>query len=119
MSPGKNHLEDVENAFLRAWPSNRILKPRPHKTWAYRFHLIDKAGGARLPHWRRLSAIELFVVLFNPRTLLFSPVYFFWWGMWRQGVATALVGMLLPAAVLQLLKDLGPQYTGQAVEAAL
>lgn len=114
IAPGR-----LENINSRGSPSIPIFRPRPPKTWAYRFHLIDKAGGARLPHWRRLSASELLVVLFNPRSLFFGPLYFVWLGMWRRGLAIGLLGLVLPAALLQLLKELHPLCAGLELEALL
>ena len=73
--------------------------------WAFCFQLIQKAGGASLPLWRQLSALEGLVVLFNPFALVLGPVYLVWLGLRRQAVLMSAIWLVLPALCLLLLNE--------------
>ncbi|RYX89442.1 MAG: hypothetical protein EOO28_33080 [Comamonadaceae bacterium] len=108
---------------LRTIPSHLrmpALDSRLLPAWAYPFQLIEKAGGADLPRWRRLSWLELVVVFVNPLALVFGPLYLLHLGLWRRAVATTAMWVLMPAVWLllinhavALLGDLPTQLSAQ------
>ena len=84
------------------------------KSWARRIRLIERAGGAAMPHWYRLTAPELLSVFFNLWAMLLGPLYFIWLGLWWRAVAVSVIGLLIPGALLQLLKQLSSQRSWYA-----
>ncbi|RYX92909.1 MAG: hypothetical protein EOO28_20430 [Comamonadaceae bacterium] len=90
----------------------RLIPPHPRMpaldsrlvaAWAYPFQLIEKAGGADLPRWRRLTWLELGVVFINPLALLLGPVYFVYLGMWKRALVLSATWLLMPAIWLLLV----------------
>ena len=80
-------------------PSTQIDQLAVSDTWKKRFHLIEKAGGVKLPRFKELSFRERMSVNFNVWAFLFGPIYLLIKGMWKFALAwlgvTLLVGILL------------------------
>lgn len=72
--------------------------------WRMRFDLIEKAGGPKLPHRKRLRFGQNLRVLFNLWALLFGPFYYIAKGMWRKAITIFLPGYV----VLLLINMLAP-----------
>lgn len=56
-------------------------------SWKQKFHLLEKAGGPRLPNLKALSAGERFKIVFNILAFLFGPLYYLAKGMWRKALS--------------------------------
>ena len=86
-------------------PSTQIDQLAVSDTWKKRFHLIEKAGGVKLPRFKELSFRERMSVNFNVWAFLFGPIYLLIKGMWKFALAwlgvTLLVGILL--AVIEMM----------------
>lgn len=84
----------------QAAPASTDLSP----AWRARFELIDKAGGASLPGLKSLSMGERFKLM-NWWALFFGAFYYIAKGMWRKGIALAVV-LVLASMVVSLIIDM-------------
>ena len=86
-------------------PSTQIDQLAVSDTWKKRFHLIEKAGGVKLPRFKELSFRERMSVNFNVWAFLFGPIYLLIKGMWKLALTwlgiALLVGILL--AVIEMM----------------
>lgn len=75
--------------------------------WKRRFHLIEKAGGVRLPRFRELPTRERMGLNFNVLAFLFGPLYYLAKGMWRKALSLFVVCALAAIALAFALSLLG------------
>lgn len=83
-------------------------------TWKKRFHLIEKAGGVKLPRFKELRFRERLSVNFNVWALLFGPIYLLIKGMWKLAL-TWLGIILLAGVVLAVIEIMFQINTGNAL----
>ena len=82
-------------------------------TWKKRFHLIEKAGGVKLPRFKELSFRERMSVNFNVWAFLFGPIYLLIKGMWKFALAWLGVALLV-GILLGVIESLFQINTGNA-----
>ncbi|MDO4694995.1 MAG: DUF2628 domain-containing protein [Eikenella sp.] len=72
------------------------------ESWKKRFHLIEKAGGEKLPRIKELSFGERISVGFNVWTMLFGVIYLLIKGMWKLALSYLAAAVLLSFAASAL-----------------
>lgn len=61
--------------------------------WKERFHLIEEAGGPRLPNSRDLTFAQSRKITSNWLAFFFWPIYLPIKGLWRQAIAYFVIGV--------------------------
>lgn len=55
--------------------------------WKKRFHLIEKAGGPKMPNFKQLSFGERRQIFpFSVHAFVFGPFFYLYYGMWRKAI---------------------------------
>ncbi|NOS73962.1 MAG: DUF2628 domain-containing protein [Methyloglobulus sp.] len=77
--------------------------------WEEIFHLIEKAGGIKLPGFKGLTSQERKKVRINWLAFIFGPIYYLSKGMWKK---TITYGLLMSLFIL-LIKYIALHYFGK------
>jgi hypothetical protein len=75
--------------------------------WKTRFRLIERAGGAKLPHIKELQFGDRAKVMFNVLAFLFGPLYYVAKGLWRKAITFFVLGVIILAALSIALTTAG------------
>lgn len=75
--------------------SNDIDQLNVSASWKKKFHRIERAGGFKLPKLQDLSFGERFGLMFNIWGFLFTFIYLFIKGMWRQALIAIGIWVIL------------------------
>jgi len=76
-------------------------------TWKTRFHIIEKAGGVKLPQFKALSFGERMKINFGILPFLFGPFYYLAKGMWKKAITLFLLCVVLVVVLAVLLELVG------------
>jgi hypothetical protein len=97
---------EVRDMAGTSGPSDIASLPVP-AAWKVKFHLIERAGGVKLPRFRELKFGERMKVNFNVLAFLFGPIYYAIKGMWRKGLAMFVAGSAVVIVLAVLLELAG------------
>lgn len=75
--------------------------------WKAKFHLIEQAGGVKLPRLKTLSTGERLKASFNILGFFFGPFYYLSKGMWKKGLSLFLVCVAVIIALTVALELAG------------
>lgn len=76
-------------------------------SWQEKFHLLEKAGGVKLPNFNKLAFGERSRMLFNIWGFLFGPLYYVKMGMWKKGISLFGVALLIIVVLTVICRVIG------------
>jgi hypothetical protein len=74
-------------------------------SWKTKFHLMEKAGGVKMPHFKALSFGERMKVGFGILPFLFGPFYYLAKGMWKKAISLFVV-CLVAIVILEIVLEM-------------
>lgn len=85
------------------------------ESWKAKFHLLEKAGGVKLPKFRELSFSERMKVNFNVIAFFLGPIYYAVKGMWKKGITYFAICVVVITILSILLELAGLERFGKAL----
>ena len=102
-APPRADVQDVHGNQFTA----RISDLPVSNNWKSKFHLLEKAGGPKMPELKALAFGERMKITLNFLAFLFGPIYYIVKGMWRKGLALFAACVLAIVGVAFLLELVG------------
>ena len=65
------------------------------ESWKNKFILIEKAGGVKLPNFKKLTFGERSKIITNILGFLFGPIYYIIKGMWKKAITLILISAVI------------------------
>lgn len=107
----KAEVRDIEATSA----SSDIASLQVPSAWKAKFHLIERAGGVKLPKFKELKVGERLKVNFNVLAFLFGPIYYAVKGMWKKGLALFALSTLVVVVLATVCEVLGFGVLGNAL----